>query len=172
MHLLRCKGQTLRYLPGLGNPLLCIMVLYLWEGSKKGQCCLFSTRSVFSHFPHYPEANWALLVLIPGWVVYALGPRMSLQWTLLRDWQFILPPQPPLVFTARSYKALFFQCWNLWSGLGLGCWDGLLPRCPSHCLFLEGEGKEGRKRGRETSVCGCFSHAPHWGPGLQPRHVP
>ena len=38
-------------------------------------------------------------------------------------------------------------------------------------LSLE-EGKGGRKRGRETSVCGCFSHTPYWGPGLQPRHVP
>ena len=31
---------------------------------------------------------------------------------------------------------------------------------------------EERKRGRETSLCGCFSHAPYWGSGLQPRHVP
>ena len=37
-------------------------------------------------------------------------------------------------------------------------------------LFLEGRG--GRKRGRETSVCGCLSHTLYWGPGLQPRHVP
>ena len=29
-----------------------------------------------------------------------------------------------------------------------------------------------RKRGGETSMCGCLSHAPYWGPGLQPRHVP
>ena len=37
-------------------------------------------------------------------------------------------------------------------------------------LFLErGEGKE---RARETSVCGCLLHAPYWGPGRQPRHVP
>ena len=37
-------------------------------------------------------------------------------------------------------------------------------------LFLErGEGKE---RGRETSIGGCFPHAPYWGPGPQPRHVP
>ena len=21
-------------------------------------------------------------------------------------------------------------------------------------------------------MCGCLSHGPHWGPGLQPRHVP
>ena len=38
-------------------------------------------------------------------------------------------------------------------------------------LFLE-RGKGERKRGRETSVCGCLSCAPHWEPGLQPRHLP
>ena len=36
--------------------------------------------------------------------------------------------------------------------------------------FLRGERK--RKRGRETSMCGCLMCAPYWGPGLQPRHVP
>ena len=35
-------------------------------------------------------------------------------------------------------------------------------------LFLE----RGREVERETSMCGCLSHAPYWGPGLQPRHVP
>ena len=38
-------------------------------------------------------------------------------------------------------------------------------------LFLD-RGKGGRKRGRETSMCGCLSHHPSWGPGPQPRHVP
>ena len=38
-------------------------------------------------------------------------------------------------------------------------------------LFLE-RGKGGRKRGRETSMCGCLSLAPCWGSGLQPRNVP
>ena len=38
-------------------------------------------------------------------------------------------------------------------------------------LFLE-TGKGGRKRRRETSMCGCLSHAPCWGPGPQSRHVP
>ena len=33
-------------------------------------------------------------------------------------------------------------------------------------LFLEIV--EGRERGRETSVCGCLSHDPHWVTGLQP----
>ena len=34
-------------------------------------------------------------------------------------------------------------------------------------LFLErGDGKE-----KGPSMCGCLSHTPYWGPGLQPRHV-
>ena len=37
-------------------------------------------------------------------------------------------------------------------------------------LFIFRE--RGRERGRETSMHGCFSHAPYWGPGPQPRHVP
>ena len=39
-------------------------------------------------------------------------------------------------------------------------------------IYLFSERGEGRKRGRETSMCGCLSHAPYWGPGLKPRHVP
>ena len=39
-------------------------------------------------------------------------------------------------------------------------------------LFISREGKGGRKRGRETSKCGCLLHTPYWGPGPQPRHVP
>ena len=37
-------------------------------------------------------------------------------------------------------------------------------------LFIFRE--KGREGERETSMCGCLSHAPYWGPGLQPRHVP
>ena len=37
-------------------------------------------------------------------------------------------------------------------------------------LFLERKG--GRKRGRETSMCGCLSGTPYRGPGRQPRHMP
>ena len=38
-------------------------------------------------------------------------------------------------------------------------------------LFFR-EGKGDRKRGRETSVCGCLSCTPYRWPGRQPRHVP
>ena len=43
------------------------------------------------------------------------------------------------------------------------------------CMFKRAflsEGKGGRKRGRETSMCGCLLCAPYWAPGPQPRHVP
>ena len=33
-------------------------------------------------------------------------------------------------------------------------------------------GGEGRKSRKETSMGGCLSHAPYWGLGPQPRHVP
>ena len=35
-------------------------------------------------------------------------------------------------------------------------------------LFIFREGKGGRKGGRETSVCGCLSCTPHWGPPCNP----
>ena len=45
------------------------MTLYVGEGSDREQWCLLHSLLVFSHFPRYPQANWALLVLILGWVV-------------------------------------------------------------------------------------------------------
>ena len=71
VHLLRCKGQSLRYLPGWGNPHQCNVVLYVGEGSE-GTVLLAQLSVAFSHFPCYPQGNWALLVLIPGWVGFCL----------------------------------------------------------------------------------------------------
>ena len=45
-----------------------------------------------------------------SWVdgfVYILGPCGSLQWTLLWGWEFFPLPQPPQIFTTRSFEALF-----------------------------------------------------------------
>ena len=67
-HLLHCKGRSLRYSPGWGNPQCCIVALHVGEGFEREQCCLLSSWLAFSHFPSYPQANWALLVLIPRWV--------------------------------------------------------------------------------------------------------
>ena len=40
-----------------------------------------------------------------GGFVYVLEPRGSLQWTLLWDWEFLPPSQPPQVFTFRGFEA-------------------------------------------------------------------
>ena len=48
---------------------LCIVLLYVGEGSERKQCCLLGSWLAFSDLPYYSEANWALLVLIPGQVV-------------------------------------------------------------------------------------------------------
>ena len=40
-----------------------------------------------------------------------------------------------------------------------------------YLFIFRQKGKEG-ERGKETSMCGCLSHAPSWGSGPQPRHVP
>ena len=37
-------------------------------GSKRELWSLLRSLLAFSHFPRYPQANWALLVLLPGWV--------------------------------------------------------------------------------------------------------
>ena len=68
----------------------------------------------FSHFLHYAQANWALLVLIfqVGGFVYILGPCGSLQWTLLWVWEFLPLPHPPQVFSVRGFWGFISQCWN------------------------------------------------------------
>ena len=39
-------------------------------------------------------------------------------------------------------------------------------------LFIFREREGGRKRGRETSMCGCLLSIHYWGPGPQPINVP
>ena len=90
------------------------VTLYMGEGSEKEQCHLLCSLPVFSHFPCYPQSNWALLVLIPRWVgfVYVLGPCRSLQWTLLWVWEFLpLLPKPPRCFQSEVLR-LYFPRWN------------------------------------------------------------
>ena len=48
-----------------------------------------------------------------GGFVYVLGPCGSLQQTLLCGWEFLPLPQPPQVFSVRSFEALFPHAGNL-----------------------------------------------------------
>ena len=75
VHQLCSKRWNLRYSPGRGNPHSCGVMLYVGEGSKREQCHLLLSPLVFSHFPGYPQSNWAFLMLIPGgWVCVRSRP--------------------------------------------------------------------------------------------------
>ena len=64
------------------------------------------------------------------------------------------------------------ECVSLCVYVRFTCWFRLLLNFVKRFLFNSREAKGGRKKGRKTSMCGSLSHAPSWGPGLQPRHVP
>ena len=105
----------------------------MWRvGAKRGQCrCLASgglsgTCPISSHFIHFLYATVTLLAIAVvvvhrvGGFAYVLGLSVPFKRILLRQWQFLPLPKPPLVFTARSYETLFPQCWNP----GLCSWPG------------------------------------------------
>ena len=76
LHLVHGKGWSLRYSPGWGNPLCCVVVLPVGEGSEGEQCCFLGSHPTFCHFPCFPQADCALSGA-DSWVggfVYILGP--------------------------------------------------------------------------------------------------
>ena len=58
-------------------------------------------------------------------LMYIIGPCGSFQLTLLWGWEFLLPPQPPQIFTVWGFEALFPHAGTL------GCVACLIPQ-----LFL------------------------------------
>ena len=115
------------------------------EGSERGHChCLSSgglpsTRPVSSHFTYSPYVTGALPAV--ALVVNSRGTRSAcilspcrlFNQGLLEIRQFLLPPQPPLVFTTRSYEDLSSWHWNPGLCALAWGWDCLLPRYP--CPF-------------------------------------
>ena len=94
-----------------------------WRGVNRH--CLASgglhhTHPISSHFSHFLYGTGALpavaLVLNPrvGTSVYVPSSCVPFKQSLLKIQQFLLPPQPPLVFTARSYWVLSSRHWNPW----------------------------------------------------------
>ena len=115
VHLLHCKGQSLTmYVPERGNPHLCIVVLYVREGSEREQCHLLGSPPPFSYFPCFSQVNWALscaavaqIHRLLGWCMFlgSMGPSSRLS---CEAGSFLpLPPQPPQVFSVRGFEALF-----------------------------------------------------------------
>ena len=108
-------------MPGQGNSLDRFVALCQGEGLERGQCCclvsggLASTCPISSHFTHFLFVNGALLaaalVMIHsvGGFAHILELCWPFKWILLRNRQFLLLPQPPLVFTGSSGEALSSQ---------------------------------------------------------------
>ena len=125
----------------MGEPTLLYCGAVCGEGSKRKQChfLTWSTLSPLSvtSLPSY-TGIFPFQVLIPqvGELVYVLrrscGP---LQWTLLWDWKFLPLPQPPQIFTARGFEALF-PCTGT---LCCVAQSVTLPSCSS-CLICSGRG--------------------------------
>ena len=96
-------------------------------------------------------------------------------------WESFLP-----LFLPRRPLVLLYCLWILWLGILFALCQRdkrffsfvLLTMVGSFFFFLRfylfifrEQGRE-EEREREMSMCGCLSRGPHWGPGLQPRHVP
>ena len=113
-------------------------------GSEREQCCLLHSLLVFSHFLHHPQSNWALLVLIPGWVVCVHSRTL---WVSPMSSPVRLGASPsastPTGVFSQRFEALFPHCSpGLWVCLAPSCssqfirmrmWDRLSA---SHCLAL------------------------------------
>ena len=97
-------------------------------GVRKGTMPLAWLSTGFQSCPLLPRSklgpsgadSWV------GRFVYVLGPCGFHQWTLLWGWEFLLPPQPSPIFTARGFEAFFFRAGTL------GCVVYLAPH-----LFLQ-----------------------------------
>ena len=78
-----------------------LVVLYGGEGLERDQFCLLGSHIISSYFLNFPFATGALLaaalVLNPivGGFVHILGLNQSFKQALLRDWQFLPPPNLP-----------------------------------------------------------------------------
>ena len=118
---------SLKCSPGQGNPRGFVVMLYVGEGSEREQCCLLRSLPVFSHFPHYPQANWALLVLIPWWVVCVCSRTLCVS---LMNSPVSLGVSP----TASTPTGVFNQ--RLWGFISLHWNPGLFEVCLAPQLFL------------------------------------
>ena len=97
------------------------------------KCHLFSSLLPFSHFCHYPRANWAFLVLILGWVGFCtfqdpvdLSSELSCE-----AGSFSCCHNPHRFFSVRGFEALFP------STRTLGSMFCLAPNCSSLCFHMQ-----------------------------------
>ena len=125
--MLHCKGQSLRYPSGRGNPLCFFVELYVGEGSEREQCQLLSSRPAFSHFLCYPQENLILLVLLPGgWVCVCSRTQLGLSNELSCDVGTFSCYLNSYRFFQSEVLRLYFPTLEPWVA-----WSVSLPRCSS-----------------------------------------
>ena len=103
-------------------------MLYVGEGSEREQWHLLHSLPVFSHSLCYPQANWALLVLLPKWVGFVCSRTL---WVSPRNSPVRLGVSPtatstPTVVFNQWFEALFPHARTL----------GCVVRHPVHQLLL------------------------------------
>ena len=114
----------------------------LWGRGREGVMVLAPLSTSFQSLPPLPTIK-----LGPsgadsrvGGILHTLGPRESLQQTLLWGWEFLLlPPQPPRVFSIRGLR-LYFPTLELWvvrfvTRSTSCCLAGQLQPCPPRCTI-------------------------------------
>ena len=122
-------------------------------GSERELCRLLHSLPAFSHFPRYPQANWAPLVLIPGWACV----RSRTLWVSPTDSPVSLGVPPadastPTGVVSQRFEALF-PCWSpgLWVCLAPQLFPTVYPHVDVGPLVLQAP------RCRESSPPSCPS---------------
>ena len=114
----------------MGKPKL--LALYVGEGTEREQCHLLCSLPPFSHFLHYPQANWAVLVLIPGGLGLCASRTLRVSPTNSPVRLGVSPTAstPTVVFNQR-FEALFPHAG------ALGCVVYLAPSCFSQFICTQ-----------------------------------
>ena len=85
------------------------------------------------------------------------------------------PFLPPLwlLFDCSWFQCLqlYFVCFFSFVDYFISCLIGIITPFFKDFIYLFLERGEGREK-RKEPMYGSLSHAPYWGPGPQPRHVP
>ena len=129
VHLLCCKWWSLRYSPGWGNPLCCVVLPYVGERSEREQCCFLIS---FQALPPLPTSKLGPSCAdLGGWDCVHSGTL----WGSLMNSPVRLGVSPttatPTGVTVRGFEALF-PCDRT-----QGCGSVLLPSCSSQFICTQ-----------------------------------
>ena len=111
------RGRALGIHQGVrGNPLYLCCCSVCGEGVRVETMLLACLSCCSQSPPPLPTSDWCPSRCFPGadslvgGLMYILEPHEPFKQTFLKDSQFLSPPQPPQIFTARGYEVLFSRC--------------------------------------------------------------